>query len=698
MFIEAKPIFPIGKSDQKNIFACFRTTLRYTDAENVQLFITASSFYQLWVNSNFIAFGPARTAKGYARVDCIPLDKHLKKGENEILVLVVSYGCRSCSTVLQKAFFQAEIRQNERVIRASGRDFEAFLPPHKLQRVKRYAKQRHFSEVWDYRCGLEFCNPAYKTEIEVLVPAPQLIPRTAPYPYYEDISSSGICSKGVLVFDETLPFRSSPYSNELDERWGIFKEESILFKPYEWIQRRKQIKTQSSSNLPVTLQENEYAIFDFSQVETGFIQLLATSQEEADIVIGFSEDASGDEFVFTNLNAYNAIEILFDKDLHFTSFEPYVGRYFIVAVRKGAITLERFGIKTFTHDPNGVLLNAPTDPTLRLIFNSALRTFLHNAVDLYMDCPSRERAGWLCDSYFMGKTEYALFGNTFVEDAFLENYRLFKNEGEYPKGALPMCYPSDESNENTFIPQWTMWYILEVEEYVNARGHQKDRELFRKTVEDLLTFYEGYENEDGLLEDLPSRNFVEWSAANTWTKNVNYPTNFLYAQALEAAYRLFGNETHLKRSEQIRKKAIAQSFDGFRFYDHAVRNEQGELILQKDCSEIAQYYAILFGGFDINKGEYAPLKELVIQKCTTGSTNFPTDIEPINLFIGVYLRIEALLKLKEYDLVLKDIRLFFGEMGAKTGTLWEHRQTNGSRNHGFASYVLVAMLRALKKN
>ena len=29
--------------------------------------------------------------------------------------------------------------------------------------------------------------------------------------------------------------------------------------------------------------------------------------------------------------------------------------------------------------------------------------------------PSRERAGWLCDSYFTGRTEYALFGCTPTE-------------------------------------------------------------------------------------------------------------------------------------------------------------------------------------------------------------------------------------------------------------------------------------------
>ena len=223
-----------------------------------------------------------------------------------------------------------------------------------------------------------------------------------------------------------------------------------------------------------------------------------------------------------------------------------------------------------------------------------------------------------------------------------------------------------------------------------------EAELFRKTVEDLLAFYKRYENEDGLLEDLPSWNFVEWSRANTWTANVNYPTNFLYAGALEAAYRLFHDPALLRRSEEVRRKTLAQSFDGVRFYDHALRNGTGILTLQPDCSEIAQYYAILFGGFDIKAPEYQAFRELVTKVCFAQNPDFPADMEPINAFIGVYLRLEALLKIGEYDLVLQDVRAFFGAMEAETGTLWEYRQRKGSRDHGFASYALVAILRALE--
>ena len=248
------------------------------------------------------------------------------------------------------------------------------------------------------------------------------------------------------------------------------------------------------------------------------------------------------------------------------------------------------------------------------------------------------------------------------------------------------------------IPQWTMWYILEVEDYLTNRNTKADKELFRDSIYGLLDFYARYENSDGLLENLPSWNFVEWSRANQWVFNVNYPTNFLYAQVLEAAYNLFGDEACLEKCKNVREVAATQSFDGRMFRDHAVRGEDGKLTLCGDISEICQYYAILFAGIDMNEEKYAELLRLVREVFGAIRKEEVANVEPINAFIGVYLRLEALLKLEAYDLVIGDVKDFFGNMERLTGTLWENRSIHGSLDHGFASYAAAAMMKALKKH
>ena len=78
------------------------------------------------------------------------------------------------------------------------------------------------------------------------------------------------------------------------------------------------------------------------------------------------------------------------------------------------------------------------EPELRAIVEAAKATFAHNAVDLYSDCPSRERAGWLCDSFFTARAEYFLTGESRIEEAFLENFRLYTPDGSIPdSGVFP---------------------------------------------------------------------------------------------------------------------------------------------------------------------------------------------------------------------------------------------------------------------
>ena len=93
--------------------------------------------------------------------------------------------------------------------------------------------------------------------------------------------------------------------------------------------------------------------------------------------------------------------------------------------------------------------------------------------------------------------------------------------------------------------------------------------------------------------------------------------------------------------------------------------------------------------------QYAELRRLVLEVFGSDRKILLDEIAPINAFIGAYLRLEALLKMGENRAVLDSLAGFFGGMAEETGTLWEYREHHGSRDHGFASYALVAMRQAL---
>ena len=688
MFKKAIPIFAHGKEWNKNTHIVLRGLL--PSLKKAVIRIAAASFYRLTVNGSFVSFGPARTAKGYARVDEIPLDNFHNDVENEVVIEAVGYACRSLSLPYEPSFVCAEIEADNHIVLATGTNFECFISAKYLQKTERYSVQRQFSEICDERPKNIF-DEKYRVQISE-IPSPVFLPRRVPMPSYREAELRKTTVKGTFTYDASLPCKNNRYSFHPDERWGMYKEEEIPLKPFRWVQKQAPTPTSFDSELPISLASGEYAIFDLSKIEVGFIKSSFSCYEESDIVIAFSELCEKDKFEFTDINCQNVLEYLLPEgNTQTMSFEPYSLRFAAIFVKKGTLTVNSFGLLTYERDMQNAKKIEFEDPMLQGVYDAAVATFAHNALDIFSDCPSRERAGWLCDSYFTAKAEYFFFGKCEVEEAFLENYRLYSYDGELPHGVLPMCYPSCVENNGKFIPQWNMWYILEVYEFLTERSPETDKDIFRPSVMGILDFLEYYENELGLPEDLPSWNFVEWSTANEWVRNVNFPTCFLYAEALTAAYKLYGEKKLIEKAERIRKNALALSFDGEVFCDNAVRSSD-KLERTKNSSEACQYYALLFGGIDIDSPEYKLLKKHILDGfCTFAQDTQGREFVPVNAFIGRYLRIMALQKMSEKAILLENIALFFGGMVSSTGTLWEYKQKKGSYDHGFASYAAVAL-------
>lgn len=126
------------------------------------------------------------------------------------------------------------------------------------------------------------------------------------------------------------------------------------------------------------------------------------------------------------------------------------------------------------------------------------------------------------------------------------------------------------------------------------------------------------------------------------------------------------------------------------FVDHAIRSEDGSLTNQKHISEACQYYAILYGGADIDDPKYAKLKQYVIDNFSSFDKG-DNEFCGINAFIGLYLRMNVLMNMGDCELLAKNVESFCLNMSRTTGTLWEYREIKGSLDHGFASYLALAI-------
>jgi alpha-L-rhamnosidase len=273
-----------------------------------------------------------------------------------------------------------------------------------------------------------------------------------------------------------------------------------------------------------------------------------------------------------------------------------------------------------------------------------------------------------------------------VAHNFYENFALPDSFAYLPEGMLPMCYPADH-NDGVFIPNWAMWFIIQINDYAQRGGDPALVARLEPRIEKLLNYFSNFENEDGLLEKLDSWIFVEWSKANKFVQDVNYPTNMLYATALQKAADLYKNKNWDEKAKQIKQTILQQSFNGTFFVDNAVRKEDGKLQVTGNTTEVCQYYAFFF---NIATPETHPD---LWKKLTTefgpnrdDKITYP-DVFQANAFIGNYLRMDILSRYGLQSQLLSEIQDYFYNMARQTGTLWENMQAHASCNHGFASYL-----------
>ena len=636
-FEVAVPVWAEGRHTEKNLNLAFRQIVPAKRVREAYIRIAASSNYRLRINGEFVAHGPCVAAHGFYRVDCYDIRPYLHRGQNIIALEVAGYNEQSYYLLDQPSFLQAEVELNGEVVAATGSEFDAYELGLRKADVPRLSFQR--PSIEDYTLTPDFDEWTRNTEwqgAECVAQAEQkpkeLIVRRVPYPDY--------------TVHEAVAVEDNPN------------------------------------------------IYKFKCNSTGFLGLEVTVEDTVRLKLMFDEVRNADGTVGRHAQ--------FDGRMFYTlapghysleSHEPYTMQYLDVIVEKGGpCTVERVYMRDYCNsDVSRGQFHSDREELNRL-FEAARETYRQNALDIFMDCPSRERAGWLCDSYFTARVAFDLAGHTRLEHNFIENYLLPEGFDDIDAGMLPMCYPADHWNHN-YIPNWAMWFVLELEEYLARSGDRATIDQARARVYDLVEYFEGYLNSDGLLERLDKWIFVEWSAANRYVQDVNYPSNMLYAEMLDVVGRLYDDPALNQRAEAIRQTIREQAFDGEYFIDNATRTPDGALQLTGNHTETCQYYAFYFGIATPTtypelwarlRDEFGPARK---------QNNPYPDVPFSNAFIGNYLRLELLSREGRSAQILDESIAEYLKMAEQTGTLWEHLSPTASCCHGFASHVIRVLNR-----
>lgn len=681
-----------GQKNQMN--RAFAFVLDLGKKQMGEICLSAASCYKVIADGKLMGFGPNRTAHGYARAAVYPFNAQY------ITVEVQSHFVPNFCWVKREPFF-ACVLKTESGKEYFAEDFNCFALSDRVQKVRRYSFQRGFCETYineKDRTALYFCKPqnafprvkTEKAELPHLLPSETLNPALSEI-FAEKVIDSGYCktSPEIAVYvDRTETLIGTVIEGFKRSEWQDFSTDEISRITY--------LSGAKSGDYA-------YETLDFSRIVTGIVEVEIIAGNAGEVFFAFDEILSDEKLKTIKPfrgDTANVFKWTVKKAgvYNLSAFEPYAFRYANVITSAGVKANVK--VRAYENPEAGKMLFECDDKKIEQIMEAARHTFAHNAVDLLTDCPSRERAGWLSDSFFSSVAERVFTGDNKVERAFLQNYILADKSG-HPKGMIPRCYPADYYEEDGFIPNWSLWYILEIYKYFTQYGYDETVEKSRANVEGILNYFVDFENEFGVLEDLKGWIFVEWSAANNsdHINGINVPSNACYYASLLAAAKVYGIKGLKEKAEKVKDYLLKNAYvDGF-FVDNLIRNEKGDIIPTGNYTETCQYYMFFFKCAD--KHTHKELFDKMLNEygksdsSVSGGNPVKKQLTPSNMIYGVYMRLELLMREQKRVELLNECVRYFYDMTQKTGTLWENNTASASCDHGFASYVSRFIIYAL---
>ncbi|MGZ0654795.1 alpha-L-rhamnosidase-related protein [Coraliomargarita sp. W4R53] len=703
-FQKARPIWEssLPREAELDTHRLFVLSLSKPISVNSTLSIACCDWYRVWIEDQIIAQGPARSAPNFARVDQWPLKPGIINSTFPRLLIEVTHSIRPrFDRICDHAFLSAELTVGGEVIAATGHSGNWALYDTRWLRSggEKFSMQRGSIEAWQftspdsYNFNANVAITCHELETRVLKSTlhPQFIKRTSPLPALTQVATR-ISAHGTWTTEKKALYN-------FDYWWKAPDVSAKLgdLKPAEWsnnlidaIGHTRLAEADIEAEPPKLnkghfLNTGKWLRFDFERNLSGFPELDVVCHKPSRLRITFDEVLTNGKIDPSRNKSHPVVHWeLCEGRHHLRPMEPYTMRFAELIVESGELTIASAHFTQMIY--GGQISKVERGDAFATIRTAARHTFEQNTVDIYMDCPGRERAGWLCDSFFMARAEAHLTGNSQVEEDFIENFILTESFLGIPDGLVPMCWPSDNCIEQ-FIPQWALWYILQLCETPKRHGTDELLKRGKVQVYKIFEWFAHYKNEDGLLENLPGWNFIEWSKANDLTDGVNFPTQFIYAAALDTAGIFYKNPTWRRSAQSIRHRAVELSFNGKYFQDHARRDPDGQLVVCPECTETAQYYAFFFEA--ISPNEQPELWTHLIQLAGKigKQSEEATSLFPSNAFIGNLLRFDLLKRYGAIEQLHQEIASYYGYMAEITGTLWEHDTPEASCNHGFAAYL-----------
>ena len=320
------------------------------------------------------------------------------------------------------------------------------------------------------------------------------------------------------------------------------------------------------------------------------------------------------------------------------TYEPFwfrTFRYLVIEIETGIDHLDLLSFEaTQTNYPLAPKSSwaEPTNPSNEEIWRVSIRTLRNCMFDGYSDCPFYEQLQYVQDSRSSGLFHFSLSG----DDRAVRQALIGFAASITPEGLVESRYPS---HLHQVINGFPLFYIMAVRDHLLYFNDALFTKGLFPVLDRVLSFYDDYIDERGLVSRLPAHfwSYVDW--AQSWIGTTEHPdggvphagrrtkTHTYFSMVLSCSLQQMAElvtwlgrphlaPEYLDKAERLNEAVRKHCYDGRYFTDSTVEACDG----RHDYSQHCQVFAILCGAatpdigrtiitsaFDSNPSDFVPV-------------------------------------------------------------------------------------------
>ena len=678
-----------AKEDLKAEAVMARKTIELNALPNkAMLNITASDFYQLYINGQYINRGPARSAAHHQSFDSIDVKPYLKEGGNLIAIRAVfEPGAHSyqfdarAGLLVQLELDKQTIVSDDSWHLIKDQSWDENSPA--ISRFQRDVCDRVDMRYYEHK----WFNPNYNDSVWSM--ATELIRNEGWPAHQKGVRPSTFINPWTKLVQRDIPLLKETVVNA----YNLILVKSYIEVPKQLVSERidltgvtdkliaKSMRKQEAFKLSFDKEEKgRLLVFDFGELMNGFPVLDIQGQTGTKVKVLCAPYVLDEQFCATLVDAIYEDHIILSgkKDLWEASyFKPC--RYMAVWVENTGqpVSINQIALRRISYpfELKGKM-ESKDAPWVNDYFSATVKTIDVCTTDAITD-NYRERRQYAQTGYYGALGNYYTFGDM----ALQRRYLIQVAQEQMADGIMPAYAPLATKDYMVILDSNCFW-IKSLWNYYLYSGDVATVKLLLPAAERLLMLLDGFTNEYGLIDNPPYSYWLDHALNDR--SGANFTLNAHYLEALENYAELLNwlkcdaSENYQAKVNTIRNSLQQQFWNNDRslFVDAVVDGKQS-----KKMSEHANAMALALNIASKEQGE--SIAQKLLEKDNNDFAMRASGMTMVTPAMSYYLH----KGLCEYGFVEASFELFnerFGHMLADNTnqTLWEEWWLHGSGRTG----------------